>query len=198
MQRAHRVVTMLLPLPVALAMVWAGPIVAEVLPAYAPGIGALRLLAVAALLFSVATLPGYFLLASGFHRRLLVLGGLATALDLVLVFTVAARDPRPASVAAAALGGYAAFALALVGAAAPVLFGRTVERVRFVATSFAPAIVTGAATLAVCTWHLGRESWRFALLRTGVILPVVLLVLALFAWSFGFRPGARAPAVTGV
>jgi len=136
--RAHRVMGVLLPVPVALAMVWAGPVVHALLPAFAEGIPALRLLAFGAMLFSVSTLPGYFLLAGGFNRHLLAVGAAAVLLNGLLVFGVAARDPRPSSVAAAALAGYAAFSIGLVVSAAFALFPGTPERAAFTLRSFAP------------------------------------------------------------
>jgi len=194
MLRAHRILTVLLPLPVALAILWAGPIVVAALPAYAAGLGALRLLAVASLLFSAATLPGYFLLAGGFHGRLLILGALATALDVALVFAVAARDPRPASVASAALVGYATFALALVAGAAPILFGGWLERLRFLARSFGPAAWTGAVTLAACA-GIPAETVTSSFLRTAIVAAAVVPVLLLLARSSGLVEAFRTPTV---
>src|SRR5262249_12099189 len=83
--RGHRALGVLLPLPVALAMIWAGPVVAAVLPDYRAGVDALRLLALGALGLSVGTLPGYWLLASGAHRALLTIGVLAVLLNAALV-----------------------------------------------------------------------------------------------------------------
>lgn len=193
--RAHRTIAVLLPLPVLLAVLAAGPVVTSLLPAYAAGLPALRLLAVASLLFSASTLPGYFLLAAGYVRRLLVFGGLAVALDLVVVFAVAARDPRPESVAWAALAGYGAFALALVAAAAPVLFGSLAGRARFVATSFGPPLATGVLVLAACAWRGGVESWTAALARAAVVVPLAAAMLVAFARGFGLF--VRRPVAVG-
>ncbi|MEO5616697.1 MAG: hypothetical protein ABIS67_02920, partial [Candidatus Eisenbacteria bacterium] len=192
--RAHRALSVALPLPVALGLLWAGPLVAAWLPDYRDGIPALRLLAFAALLFSVSTLPGYFLLAGGFNRRLLAVGAGAVALNAALVFGAAARDPRPASVALAAVGGYAVFAIGLVAAASAALFERGADRARFVAVSFVPAVWTGGVALAVSArWE--SVSAGSALRATAVLALLALPVLALIAHGLGLltaNPG-RAP-----
>lgn len=190
MLRAHRALTVALPLPIALAAVWAGPVVGWLLPAYATGVGALRLLAVASLLFSVSTLPGYFLLAGGFNRRLLAVGSLAVLVNGALVFAVVARDPRPASVAAAALAGYAAFAAGLVGAAAFALFGAAGERWRFGFASFLPGAWTGAVTLAACA-AIGGETARAALLRSGAVIVLAVPLVAALARGAGLLAFTR-------
>ncbi len=188
--RAHRALAVVMPVPVALAMLWAGPVVGAVLPAYREGLPALRLLALGALLFSVSTLPGYFLLASGMSRRLLGVGCAATALNAALVFTVASRDPRPASVAAAATIGYGAFALGLVLMAAVELRAGAGARARFALGSFAPALWTGATVLAACRL-LAAESPLVALARSLLVLALLLPVLAYFARGTGLRRLAR-------
>jgi len=184
--RAHRILTVLMPLPVALAMLWSGPVIAGVLPEYRDGVPALRLLAFASLLMSVSTLPGYFLLASGFHRRLLAVGTGAVALNAGLVFAAAARDPRPGTVATAALAGYATFAIGLVTAAAATLFARGLERLRFVASSFAPALGIGGLALAITRAPQGGTVPGAALL-SGVLIVVALPVMAAFARGTGLR-----------
>ena len=192
--RAHRALSVALPLPVALGLIWAGPVVAAWLPDYRDGLPALHLLAIASLIFSVSTLPGYFLLAGGFNRRLLAVGAGAVALNAMLVFAAAALDPRPVTVAMAALGGYAAFSLGLVAAASAALFSRAAERARFVAVSFAPAIWTGGvALLATSRWDsvTPRGAWAAS---TALVL-LALPVLAMFARGLGLldlHPG-RAP-----
>jgi O-antigen/teichoic acid export membrane protein len=184
--RAHRALSVLMPLPVVLGMVWSGPLVSALLPAYRDGIEAMRLLALGALSLSVGTLPGYFMLASGASRRLLIAGGIATALDAALVFSVAARSPHPGSVAAAALAGYAAFALALVGVAAFTLFPDTAQRLRFVLASFAPSAWSGAAAFAAC--RIGPDdSAVAALVRSAAVVLVALPVLLIFARGTGLR-----------
>lgn len=188
--RAHRVLSVVMPLPVALAMVWAGPVVGRLLPAYRDGVESLRLLALGALGFSVATLPGYFLLASGLHRRLLVVGSVATAANAAMVFGVASRDPRPGSVALAALAGYSLFALGLVGTAASALFTGSLERVRFALSSFAPALWTGVVATAACRWG-ASETPLVALVRSAAVILLVVPVLAWFTRGTGLRSFLR-------
>jgi O-antigen/teichoic acid export membrane protein len=184
--------------PVALAMLWAEPVVAVVLPAYLDGVPALRLLAFASLLVTASTLPGYFLLANGRYRRLLVVGALAVGLNALLVFGAAHRDPNPASVATATLGGYAAFAVGLVVVAAFELFARAGERFRFVATSFAPALVLGGATLLLAR-RFEAGTPMGAGIGSAVLLVVALPVAALFGRGLGLRSflpgGAAAPRI---
>jgi len=136
--RAQRALAVALPLLVAVAMLWAGPVVALALPAYREAVPALRLLAVGALLLAPSTIPGYFLLGSGHAPRLLAFGAAAAALAALLVFGVAARAPRPVPVALASAAGYAGFGLGLVVLAARELCAPGAERRRFVAASFVP------------------------------------------------------------
>src|SRR5205085_1307819 len=70
-RRAHRALAVAVPLVVAVGMVWADPVVRALLPKFADGVPALRLLAIGALLLSGATLPGYYVLAGagGLQRR---------------------------------------------------------------------------------------------------------------------------------
>jgi len=182
--RWHRTLTVLLPLPVALATIWAGPVVAAWLPEFRDGIPALRILGCAALLFSVSTLPGYFLLAGGFHRRLLAIGAGAVLLNAALVFGAAAHDPRPATVAMAAAAGHAAFALGLAGAAAAVLFRRAAERAGFVAASFVPALLTAAVAL-LATARGESFTTRSALVASVAVVAVTVPMIALLGRGLG-------------
>jgi O-antigen/teichoic acid export membrane protein len=192
--RAHHALSVALPFPVALGLIWAGPVVAAWLPDFQDGVPALRLLAFASLLFSVSTLPGYFLLAGGFNRRLLAVGAGAVGLNAVLVFAAAAHDPRPATVALAAVAGYAAFAIGLVAAASAALFARAAERARFIAVSFVPALWTAGVALAATARWDGVPAG--ALRSTIAVAMLALPLLALFARGLGLlspNPG-RVPA----
>src|SRR6185503_4960212 len=113
-RRAHRALAVAVPLVVAVGMVWADPVVRALLPKFADGVPALRLLAIGALLLSGATLPGYYVLASGGAARLFGIGALTAIATVAIVFMVAARDHRPATIALASTVGYGLFALGLV------------------------------------------------------------------------------------
>ena len=182
--RAHRVLTLLLPPVVAVAMVWVGPVLERWLPQYRDAIGAVRLLALGALLLSASTLPGYWLLGSGRGRALLVSGLAAAAVTAGLVFGVASRAPLPTPVAAAACVGYGLFAAAIVAAAAPGLLpGRGGLRA-FAVASFLPSLWAVAAVFVACSW--GPEaSLRAAALRT----VAVALACAPLLWHLRRRLG---------
>src|SRR5258705_7584504 len=111
--RAHRALAVTLPLGVAIGLVWAGPVVGALMPDYQGGVPALGWLAIGALLLSAATVPSYVLLGRGRAVNLLAVGATAAVINAALVFAVAARDHRPATVALAATAGYALFALGL-------------------------------------------------------------------------------------
>jgi hypothetical protein len=184
--RAQRVITVAMPLLVALAMLWAAPVVALVLPAFREAMPALRLLVVGALMLAVATIPGYFLLGGGHAPRLLVFGVAAAAFTAALVFGVAARAPRPTPVALAAATGYAVFGFGLVAIAARELFTRAAERRRFLVASFVPALWASALALAACRIGPGA-SWPWALARSVVVTAAYLPVL----WWFGRGTGLK-------
>ena len=188
--RTQRALTLVLPPMVALGMVWAGPLIARLLPAFRDGIPALHILAIGALLLSASTLPGYSVLAAGPRGALL---GMTCALAVgtaALVFSVAARDHRPASIALAAASGYAAFALGLVALALPGLCPRPGDRLRLVASSFLPAAWAGALALLACA--LGApDSAGAALVRSGAVALAYLPVLWWFGRGVGLRGLAR-------
>ncbi len=188
--RAQRALAVALPLLVAVAMLWAGPVVALALPAYREAVPALRLLAVGALLLAPSTIPGYFLLGSGHAPRLLAFGAAAAALAALLVFGVAARAPRPVPVALASAAGYAGFGLGLVVLAARELCAPGAERRRFVAASFVPAL--WAAALALAASRFGPEgSWPAALARSVVVVAGYLPALWWFGRGVGLKRLAR-------
>jgi O-antigen/teichoic acid export membrane protein len=187
-RRTQRAMAVALPPLVIVGMVWAGPVVGALLPAFRDGVPALRMLAVGALLLSAGTLPGYFVLAHGPRGPLLASGVAVALMTAALVFAVAARDHRPESIATAAAAGYAGFALTLVLLAAPGLCAGAGDRLGLVATSFVPAAWAGAVTLAACAWIGGSESVGVAALRTAAALLAYLPVL----WGFGRGVGLRA------
>lgn len=186
--RAQRALTVLLPPVVAVAMVWVGPVLAAWMPQYRDAGGAVRLLGAGALLLSASTLPGYWLLASGRGRALLLAGLAATAAATALVFAVASRVPLPAPVAAASGAGYGLFAALIVVTAARDLRPGPGGRWGFVILSFLPCAWAVTAVFVACRW--GTEaSVATALLRT---LAVALAYLPVLAWlRRGLRP-ARA------
>jgi len=188
--RAQRVLTVALPLVVALAMLWAAPVVALVLPAFREGMTALKVLAVGAPMLAAATIPGYFLLGSGHAPRLLVFGIAAAAFNAALVFGVAAHAPRPTPVAMASAIGYAVFGLGLVMLSTRELFTRGDERRRFLFASFAPALWASALALVAC--RVGPEtSWPAALARSVAVSAGYLPALWWFGRGVGLRRLAR-------
>ena len=188
--RAQRALAVALPLVVALAMLWAGPVVSAVLPAFREGLPALRWLAIGALMLAVSTLPGYFLLGGGHAPRLLGFAVAAAVLGAALVFGVAARAPRPAPVALAAAGGYAIFGMGLVVLSTRELFPPGAERWRFLAASFVPAL--WASALALAASRIGTEaSWPAALARSVAVSAGYLPALWWFGRGVGLKRVAR-------
>ncbi len=186
--RAQRGLTVLLPPVVAVALVWVGPVLTAWMPQYAGSIGAVRLLGFGALLLSASTLPGYWLLAVGRGRALLLAGLAATVVAAALVFGVASRVPLPAPVAAASSVGYGLFAAAIIAAAARDLDPAPGGGWRLAALSFLPCVWAVGVVLAVCLW--GTEaSVMTALVRTAA---VVLACLPVLVWlRRGRAPEAR-------
>ena len=189
--QAHRALSVVLPPAVALGMVWAGPVVGWLLPAFRDGVPALHLLALAALILSGSTLPSYFVLAGGPRGRLLLVGAAAALLTAVLVFSVAARDPRPVAVALAECAGYAAFAVGIVALAAPRLCASTRDRVSFAASSFIPPLWAGGLTIASCAVGAPDDA-AVAALRSAVVVAGCAPVLWWFGRGAGLGGVARA------
>jgi O-antigen/teichoic acid export membrane protein len=188
--RAQLALTVALPLMVALAMLWATPLVAIVLPAFREAMPALRLLAVGALMLGAATIPGYFMLGAGHAPRLLLFGIAAAAFNAALVFLVAARTPRPTPVALASATGYAIFGLGMVALAARELFAHGAERRRFLLASFVPALWASALALVAC--RIGPEaSWPAALARSVAVTAGYVPVLWWFGRGVGLKRLAR-------
>jgi O-antigen/teichoic acid export membrane protein len=189
--RAHRALTLALPLLVGIGMVCAGPLVRAWLPRFRGGIEALRLLAFGALLLSAATVPGYWLLGRGRAWTLLVASAACAAVTALLVFGVAARAPRPTAVATAACLGYALFAVTLTTLAARDLEHEPGARVTFVAASLLPAAWTGAAAFGLCA--LGPAGGvGLALARSAALALLHAPLLAWLGHGLGPRELARA------
>ena len=185
--RAHRALTVLLPLAVAVTMVWVTPALAWWLPRYRAAAEAVRLLALGALLLSASTLPGYWLLGSGRARPLLLAGLASAAVTAALVFAVAARAPRPSPVAAAACAGYGIFAASIVALAARDLRpGGPGGALVFAVSSFLPALWAAAVAFAAC--RVGpAASVPAALARTAVVALVYAPVMGWLGRGVGLR-----------
>lgn len=184
-RRAQRGLTLLLPAAVGIGMLWAGPVVGWLLPAFRDGVPALRVLAVGALMLSVGTLPGYHLIGSGQAARLLPVVALVTAGAAALVFAVAARDPRPVPVAAAAAAGYAVFSAAMVTLAARDLVDGAAARLRFVLTGFAPALWAGGLALALAA--RAGDAWNAVLVATLVFVLAYVPFAGWLGRGLGWR-----------
>lgn len=185
--RAHRALAVLLPLAVAVGMVWVAPALAWWLPRYRDSVEAVRLLALGALLLSASTLPGYWLLGSGRARSLLLAGLACTAVTALLVFAVAARAPRPSPVALAACVGYGVFAAAIATLAARDLHPGRGGRLAFAVSSFLPAGWAAAAAFVAC-----RVGPAESVLAAGARTLAVALVYAPVLWGLGRGLGLRA------
>ena len=179
-RRTHRALAVVLPPVVAVGIVWAAPVINWVLPAFNEGVPALRWLALGALMLSAATLPGYFVLASGPRPALLAMVAGMALVTAALVFGVASRDHRPASIALAAAAGYGGFALGLVVLAARGLYATVPQRLGFALASFVPALWAGALALAVCA-SVGAGSGGAPVLLSCAVVVAYLPVL----WWFG-------------
>jgi O-antigen/teichoic acid export membrane protein len=112
--RAQRALALLLPPAVALGAIWAEPIVRAVLPAFAPGVPALRILAIGALFVAGATLPGYALLGLGKGLRTLPWAAAAVVVAGLLIFSIAAAQPNATSVAMGAAAGQVCFSVLIL------------------------------------------------------------------------------------
>lgn len=167
--RAQRALTLLLPPLVALGAIWAGPVIAALLPAFAAGIPALRILAAGALLLAAATLPGYTLLGLGRGLATLPWTAGAVVVGGTLIFSVAAASPHASSVAVASAAGQGCFALVvLVLGARELAIGAA--RWGLVLLSILPAlwaVLLTAALLAVGGNGVQPALWRSLALVAG-------------------------------
>jgi O-antigen/teichoic acid export membrane protein len=185
--RAHRALAVLLPLAVAVAMVWVAPALTWWLPRYRDAAEAIRLLALGALLLSASTLPAYWLLGSGRARSLLLAGLACAVVTALFVFVVAARAPRPAPVALAACVGYGVFAAAIATLAARDLRSGSRGRLGFAVSSFLPAVWAAAVAFVAC--GVGPAE---SVLAAGARTVAVALVYAPVLWWLGRGLGLRA------
>ena len=156
----------MLLLLVGIGLLWAPPIVARLLPAYVPGLRSMRVLVVAALAMSTATLPSYYLLGLGRARAMLPAAGMAAAVAAAAIFTAAALDPRPVTVAWGAAAGYGAFALAMLALAIPRLAPTRSQRWGLLAATLLPTVWGSALLLALTRAEdvsvaaaLARSAW---------------------------------------
>jgi O-antigen/teichoic acid export membrane protein len=185
--RAHRALAVLLPLAVAVAMVWVAPALAWWLPRYRDAGEVVRLLALGALLLSAATLPAYWLLGRGRGRSLLLAGLACATVAASLVFAVAARAPRPAPVALAACVGYGIFAVVIATLAARDLRPGPGGRLAFAVSSFVPAVWAAAAAFVSC-----RVGPLEPVLAAGARTVAVVFVYVPVLWWLGRGLGLRA------
>jgi O-antigen/teichoic acid export membrane protein len=183
--RAQRTLAALLPLPVGLGALWAGPVVQQVLPAFGGGIWALRILAVGALALAAGTLPGYYLLGSGKGRSALAAAAGAGLLAAMGIFGVASWAPRASAVAIAAAAGQALWAAVMLGQAVGLLAEGAAARRRLWLASFAPALWAGAWMLGLSAF--GPETAAAALWRSLGFVAAYLPVLVFFTRGLGLR-----------
>jgi O-antigen/teichoic acid export membrane protein len=161
--RAQRALALLLPPAVALGAIWAEPLVAAVLPAFLPGVPALRILAIGALLMAGATLPGYALLGLGKGLRTLPWAAAAVVVAGLLIFSVAAAQPNATGVAIAAAAGQGCFSvLVLVLGARELALGA--ERRALVLATLVPAAWAILPTALLLAW--GGSGWMAATWRS--------------------------------
>jgi len=184
--QAHRALAVVLPLAVAVAMVWVAPALAWWMPRYRDADEPVRLLALGALLLSGSTLPAYWLLGSGRARSLLRAGLACAAVNALLVFAVAARAPWPLPVALAACAGYGVFAVTIAVLAAPDLRPGPGGRLAFAVSSFVPALWAAATAFAVC-----RVGPAESALAAGARTAVVAIAYAPLLWWMGRGLGLR-------
>lgn len=184
--RAQRVLAAVMPVAVGLGMIWSGPLVDRLLPDYRGGLGALRVLAVGAAMYSAGTVPGYYLLGATRFRALLGIAAAANLVTAAAVVGVAARHPSPTPVAFAAASGHTLFAAAVLWTAAREWFATSRERVAALAAGLVPgAWVAGS-------WFLIRRigddaSPSAAALRTLAFAALYLPMLAWLLRGVGLR-----------
>jgi amino acid transporter len=106
------------------------------------------------------------------------------------VFSVAAHDPRPQSVALAASVGYSLFAIALLALASRDWLAPREQRIGLVLASLFPAAWAGASVLVISA--IGPlASWTAGLWRCGVVGLAYLPVLVWLGRGVGLRSLAR-------
>jgi hypothetical protein len=133
------------------------------LPAFTPGVPALRILAIGALLMAGATLPGYALLGLGKGLRTLPWAAAAVVVSGLLIFSVAASAPRATSVAMAAAAGQGCFAVLVLILGARELTLGAEWRALVLATLVPAAWAVGLTALLLA---VGGNGWTAALWRS--------------------------------
>jgi O-antigen/teichoic acid export membrane protein len=167
--KAHRAVTLAIPLVAALGAIWAGPVITRLLPDYRDALPAIRLLAVGSMMLAAGTLPGYYLLAARRFRGLLAIGYLGSLVTAGLVFAVAQRAPAPGPVAGAAAIGYTLFATAVLGLASAEWVSGARARSWWMLLSLVPGLAAGGLLLSAS--RLGADgSWVVAAARSAVLV----------------------------
>lgn len=188
--RAQRALTVLLPLPVGLGALWAGPVVARVLPAFVGGVPAIRVLSMGALLLAAGTLPAYALLGLKRGHRLLPAAAATVLVAGILVFVTASSAPRATPVAVAAGLGQALFGVVILLVAARDLVADPAGRRTLIAASVTPAL--WAAALVAALGMTGGESVGAAAWRSGLFGLAYAPVMLFFSRGLGLWTLLRA------
>jgi len=183
--RVQRALTAVLPLPVGLAALWVGPIVGQVLPAFTPGVPALRVLAVGAMLLAAATLPGYYLLGLGRGRQALGAAAAAGFVAAMLIFGVASGAPRVGAVAIAAAVGQGLWAAVVMWLGTGLMVEGAAARRALCLSGFIPALWSGAWLLGLTA--VGPESGAAAAWRSLAFLAAYAPALVVFTRGTGLR-----------
>ena len=181
--RVHRSLMVLLPALVGPGVLCAPFLLQRLLPDYAPSFAPIRILALAALVNSMATLPCYYLLGLGQARSLLGAAGAAAVVATAAVFGTAWVAPRPTEIAWATTAGYAAFALPMLARAAPRLVADRNEAVALWFGTLAPSAWAAVVLLGLSSPQDATPigaAWR-SLAFLAVYAPV--------GWVFGRGSG---------
>lgn len=145
--RAHRFLMATLPALIGPGVLIAPWVLALVLPQFAESLATLRVLAVAALVFSMATIPSYYLLGSSRSPSVLGVPASAAVVAAAAIFGTAMVAPGAVEVAWATTVGYACFALAMLGLATPRLAQAPGDRLWLWARTLAPVAWSAALML---------------------------------------------------
>jgi len=170
--RVHRFLMATLPAVVGPGVLIAPWVLAHALPQFTSSIEPLRVLALASLVFSMATIPSYYLLGSSRSPSILAVPAFAALVAAAAIFGTAMVSPSATHVAWAATAGYGCFAFAMLGLATPRLSPEPRERVWLWVGSLVPAL-----------WSAGLMLWLSGpadATASGAALKT-LLFLALFA-----------------
>jgi hypothetical protein len=166
-----------LPALVGVGVLCAPWVLAHALPAFAPSAAPLRVLAVAALVYAMATIPSYYLLAHGRAASLLPIPAIAVAAAAAAIFGTAAIAPHPVAIAWATSVGYAFFSLGMLRVAIPRLAAAGRRGWLWLST-LGP--VVWAAFLLLALSRDGDAAAMGAAWRIGVFLALDLPVALLF------------------